>query len=667
LNWTLKATALVLLLSASNGHAKLPDNIYLDDAFAWFAVETHYNYVGGKRSDGGWSLTCELRVHGPLPGRSALKLVVKSDGDAVATIRNEMLVYNPDPARADQGAPVAHAYRCGKEDKQVVQGIGKFEIDVFVIDGSSLEENFAKTYTIDVQRVQRSGGGTLAGNIPEKDAPEYYVSRHSEILSSVIHLIRPGFTSFESKNPETVQNTNGIEIVYNVSGAADNQPGSAAFFRCSVNGDPITLGKDGHKRSDQATSRSMRETVAIHTDRNALEYRNLAYQEEISFRQRVISVPLTFGDEKRRASGFTVLEEHPGEWACSLVHNGKTIRTFEWEVATDGPIVPHPEHGAGLRMGPNTYFIATRIPEGGSYTDARIVAAAAEDTGFFGYEWESRASKRMAGNLEDVGNPYPVASAPAVEGATLEAGAAQVTTMSASDTAAPTVSGIASGQANAAAQVAAEDSAATAQAARSRVADQEAELARLRAAGEADAAAEVEAELAEARAALDAAHRRAEDAHSEVRGRGALHFVVTLLLSAALVSAGLCLAGDTLKARVSALGAAVQALTPRAAILGLATMALALADFALDLVALRPLVGDGVPQLLALAGGFVLWRSAPASETETPVAAVEAAANEALERHGDKIEKLQANSVGLGLACVAGGLLHLVFSGIPLI
>ena len=654
-------SVLFLTLTSNLGQAKLPDDVYLDDAFAWFEAETHYKHEGGKRFDGGFSLKCELRIHGSVPARSALKLVVKQDGDEVATIRNEMLVYNPDPARRELGAPVAHAYRCGQEDKQIIQGTGEFEIDVYVIDGSSLEENFAKTYTIDVQTVQRAGGGTLEGNIPAQDAPEYFVSRHGEVLSSVIHLIRPGFTSFESKNPETNQNDNGIEIIYNVSGPSDKQPGSEAFFRCSVDDKPITLGKDGRKRADQATSRSMREIVAIHSDRNAMKYRNIAYQEEISFRQRVISVPLTFGAEDKRAFGLTALEDHPGEWSCSLVQNGKTIRTFRWEVSADGPIVPHPEHEEGLRIGPNTFFIETEIPEGGSYTDARIVADAAAKTGFFGHRWGSRSAKRMAKKLEDVGNAFPVASAAKVEmdeSVTVDTGASEAKAKAEQEAADKRAA-----EEEAAAKAEAERQEALEKEAEARVAEQEAEIERLRAAGQAEALAEAEADLKEAQAALASAQSRARDAANDVRGRGGLHLIVGSLLAIALLAVGVSLAGGS----IPALASVVQALAPHATLLGLATIGLALLDFVFDLMSLRPLIGDGIPQLLALAGGVLLWRSAPQTAVPDVAAKAAAKASEALERHGDKIENLKAYSIPLGFACIAAGVLHLVSGGSPFI
>ena len=78
---------------------------------------------------------------------------------------------------------------------------------------------------------------------------------------------------------------------------------------------------------------------------------------------------------------------------------------------------------------------------------------------------------------------------------------------------------------------------------------------------------------------------------------------------------------------------------------------LAVLDFLLDLVNLRPLVGDGLPQLAALAGGAVAAREALTGM-------------EALKGQAARLETLGGMASLLGWACLALGVIHLVAGGV---
>ena len=102
---------------------------------------------------------------------------------------------------------------------------------------------------------------------------------------------------------------------------------------------------------------------------------------------------------------------------------------------------------------------------------------------------------------------------------------------------------------------------------------------------------------------------------------------------------------------VAPLAGAISALSGNAKIVGFAGIGLAVLDFLLDLVNLRPLVGDGLPQLAALAGGAVAAREALTGM-------------EALKGQAARLETLGGMASLLGWACLALGVIHLVAGGV---
>ena len=159
-----------------------------------------------------------------------------------------------------------------------------------------------------------------------------------------------------------------------------------------------------------------------HNDRNALEYRSgRDYREDLIFYNYHTVLPfadLTDGyppeswSEADKIPVHTTFADHPGKWECQWLDNGELMRTFRWEVDGNGQLVPHPEQNKGLTLNPGAILVETIIPEGGAAFDGRLVPKAVQAGGFYGWKWKSSEMKKLAKQVPEIGNPWPVPSAP---------------------------------------------------------------------------------------------------------------------------------------------------------------------------------------------------------------------------------------------------------------
>src|SRR5687767_4623667 len=347
--------------------AAAPAGIIIDDGYTFFRLRGKKDYVDGKPIDMGWSLLSQLRVVGPtIPQRSSFKIVVLKAGQPVATTRCEggVPVVPSNEARPPFLPMTGYCY----DDKQLVKGDGKFGVAVYYVDGNDDSERLVRNYEIDVRKVDRVRGTVTS---PQPDVPNYYISRHSEVLSSILYLRPASAAPYVGDTRPDTFGENRVEIVYNTSTTDEGQGigGEHSFLRCSVDGQKIEL-KSDRVRNHRPSSRDYQE---IHTDRLAAEFkRGSEYKDEINVRQYYVVLPLTWG-RQGVYQNFNKLEEHPGRWECTYREGVNVVRTWRWTVRPDGSVAPHPEEAsAGLSFYPGGHLVETEIPAGGSFIDRRI-------------------------------------------------------------------------------------------------------------------------------------------------------------------------------------------------------------------------------------------------------------------------------------------------------
>jgi hypothetical protein len=386
---------------APNG---IPSTIIIDDGFTFFTLRNKKDYVGGKPLNKGWSLVSDLRMVGPaIPKRSGYKIVVKKGAQPLATARCEADI--PAIPQHEVGRVVVPMLGHCYDDTQLVQGEGKFAVEIHFVNGDDDSERLARTYEIEVRKVDRVRGSVTN---PEPDAPEYYISRHAEVLSSILYLRPEGSRPYVNDSRADTFGANMVEVVYNTSTTDEGMGigGSTSFLRCSVNGQKIEL-KDDKVRHYRPGHRYYQE---IHTDRLAPEFKQgTGYKDEINFRQYFAVLPLTWG-KQGVYQNYTKLEDHPGQWECMFREGPNVVRSWRWTVRPDVVVVPHPEESAGLSLHPGAHLVETEIPAGGSFIDRRIYPAAAQAGFMYGRKWQTPEGKAMAAKVPAKGKPWPVPS-----------------------------------------------------------------------------------------------------------------------------------------------------------------------------------------------------------------------------------------------------------------
>lgn len=382
----------------------IPTSIILDDGFTFFVLQGKKDYVDGKPIDKGWSLVSNLRMAGPsIPKHSMFKIVVTKAGQAVATIRCEAVIAAV-PAH-EVGRVVVPMIGYCYDNTQLVKGEGKFGVAVYFVNGDDDSERLARNYEIEVHKVDRVRGPNTN---PQPDVPNYYISRHAEVLSSIIYLRPQRSLPYVNNADAEGAGVNRVEITYNAStteeGAAMGWGGG--FVRCSVDGQRIDL-KDDKVVHHRASNREYQE---FHTDRLLPEFRRgNEYKDEINFRQHIATLPFTWG-KVVVYHNYTKLEDHPGRWECAYREGANVVRTWRWTVRQDGSVAPHPEESSELTFFPGAHLVDTEIPTGGSFIDKRIVPEAVRAGFIYGHRWQTPEGKAMAAKVPAKGKPWPVPS-----------------------------------------------------------------------------------------------------------------------------------------------------------------------------------------------------------------------------------------------------------------
>lgn len=379
--------------------SKTAGGSYVDDGFTWFEAVGFQEYVGGAPVTLGWALKSSIRLIGEFPKRSAFKMVVARAGKPVTSTRCEGY------PTSSHGVSFLWTVECWKKDTATKE-IGKFDVQVFAINGDTDAETLVRTYKINVLEATRVRGGTTNST---PDAPHYYISRHAEAPVSFLFL-RPRLTysyvGSGDRSPAIDANT--VEIYYNLSPTKEGKGVPHGYLRCSVDGKRLEL-PGPQPYSDQAVSSTDRRYEVIYTDRLAAQYKvGTEFRDPVEFTMVRLVLPLTFGD--KRGSNRLSMSDYPGNWECSLMNNGDIWRTWRWKVGRDGMPEIHAEQKGNVNLYYNTYLIDTEIPAAGTILDKRLVPVSLTEGLFYGQKWTSAEGRAMAGKVPVKGNPAPIPS-----------------------------------------------------------------------------------------------------------------------------------------------------------------------------------------------------------------------------------------------------------------
>jgi hypothetical protein len=362
-----------LVVAAPVAPATLPDGWLWDDGYTLFNAVNKPTTAKGKRTSH-WYLQAALRCFGSAPAYSTFKLVVEKNGKTVATGQREA-------QRLAGSEPFL--ITLALETAQELPGPGLYTVKIFVIDGDTKTEHLARTHTIDI------------GAVRFGDQTELVVSRHGEVLDSILYLRGPRYPTYHQRGRGAVQTQRSVELSFWLSPTVDS-----AFHqgRCKLTVDGKTV---------------MTELNGILQDQTPAEVAlnqlwRYSPSEYLRFQQVSLILPLDWSHvPSPQKSPFVNLSDHPGKWEIAYSVEGKLVRSWRFTVNPDGTIAPHPEQAAGLSLAKNAYFVETVIPTGGSAFDARLVPTAATRGGFYGLPWKTSEGKALAPSLPTKGTAWP--------------------------------------------------------------------------------------------------------------------------------------------------------------------------------------------------------------------------------------------------------------------
>ncbi len=392
----------------------------MDDGFTYFDAE-HKNKSASnslKDQDVGWYMKSSLRLLGTFPERSAFRVVVKKNGKQLTSVRCEG--QNKTKANDDRNRtnPVRQAYslnyddymetgfNCYNEDA-ISKETGKLDVEIYFINGDTDEEKLVRTYKIDVHRATNVRGNAVK---PEQDVPSYYIQRHAEEAVAFAHF---DYAGSYFKNP--VERYNGSSVPRILRIYTTYSPQSQKYFpnvmftRCTVNGQKINFPNMGKRDSVSVSTGGRGDEIGSYTDRLIPQYqRGNPYVDKVLFQYANYTLPIYTGGDVP-SSDYLKIEDHPGNWECTVISNGETYRTFRWKVS-NGKIVPLAEQTSGnVNLFYDAALIEIEIPAGGSPNDYRLMPMP-EMGLFYGIPWKTAEGKSMAARVPKVGNPYPVPS-----------------------------------------------------------------------------------------------------------------------------------------------------------------------------------------------------------------------------------------------------------------
>jgi len=384
---------------------------YVDDGFTWFnSIETSQRAANPALTDyTGWTLKPSIRLMGVYPNRSGFKFAVSKAGKPIGTTRCEAKSYNIPRNENPQELSYIYVDGCYNKEQLTTKETGKFDVEVFFIDGATNAERSIRKYKIDVVQVDRVNGAI--GKAAKPASPRYVVSRHAEVPVGILYLRPGGANDYFHNNAERSQ-SNQVEVYFNMSPTKQGWGVPYAALRCSVNGTRVKLREAGSQTDIVSTDTDQgRQSYEIYSDRLAAPYSagGPQYEDDFGFRIYRATLPLTYGTAQA-SPNRTNLKEYPGNWECSISNNGDVLRTWRWTVGADGMPVKHAEQNGNVNLFSNAYVVETEIPAGGTILDKRLIPVSLAEGFFFGQKWTSPEGKAMAAKVPTKGSLIPVPS-----------------------------------------------------------------------------------------------------------------------------------------------------------------------------------------------------------------------------------------------------------------
>jgi len=384
---------------------------YVDDGFTWFnTIETSERAANPALTDyTGWTLKPSIRLMGVYPNRSGFKFAVSKAGKLIGSTRCEARSYNIPRNNNPQEISYIYVDGCYNKEQLATKETGKFDVEVFLIDGATNVEKSIRRYKIDVIQIDRTNG--QIGKFAKPNSPRYVVSRHAEAPVGILYLRRAGGNDYFHINSGGTGG-NQVEVYFNMSPTKDGWGVPNTALRCSVDGTRIKLREAGSQTDIvSAANYQSRQSYEIYNDRLAAPYSagGPVYEDDFGFRIYRATLPLTYGTAQA-SPNRTNLKEYPGNWECNISDNGTVLRTWRWTVGPDGMPVKHPEQNGNGNLFSNAYIVETEIPAGGTTLDKRLVPVSASQGFFFGQPWTTPAGKATAAKVPVKGSPLPVPS-----------------------------------------------------------------------------------------------------------------------------------------------------------------------------------------------------------------------------------------------------------------
>ncbi|MBP7375356.1 MAG: hypothetical protein KA956_02640 [Pyrinomonadaceae bacterium] len=374
----------------------------VDDGFTWFEspVATTNTGVNGAPVHHGWMLKAYARIFGNYPEGTQIKFVVLKNGKPTGTTLCNTSTYHPLSGLFVEG--FAWTVDCWQKDSATKE-TGVFDVQVYRMNGS--DQKLVRTYKIDIKPINRAPSGQQPGTAP----PKYMVNRHSEAAVGFLYMRPAGHIPYfdYAQRPER-SGHNEVEFYFSVSPPTDvMNPLPATTFGCTVDGKALTFPGPG-EYATEANMKYVQNAFNIYQDRLAPKYKaGMPYEEKMQFYMVYLRAPLSFGGDRR--SGRLQIEDHPGNWQCTISKNSTVWRTWRFTVQRGGRIVTHPEQVSNINLAANAYLVDMEIPVGGAPMDGRL--AGPSTSLFSGLAWTTPEGKAMAARLPKKGQPWPVPSA----------------------------------------------------------------------------------------------------------------------------------------------------------------------------------------------------------------------------------------------------------------
>lgn len=392
---------LLLLIFAISITAQSARQDVIDDGFTWFETPVAETLTGPNQSPEhkGWMLNGYARIFGSYSDGTQIKFVVLKNGRAAGTTLCNTSIYHPQSGKFAEG--FVWTVDCWQK-ASATKETGAFDVQVYRVNGS--DEKLVRTYKIDVKAINRVPSGQGAGSAP----PEYMIDRHNESAVAFMYLRRAGHIPyFDYAQRPDISGQNQVEFYFSISPNTEimnNLP--ATTFGCTVDGKPLTFPGPG-EYATEANMKYVRNDFRIYQDRLAPRFKaGLPYEEKMQFQIVYLVAPLSWGGDRR--SGRLLMEDHPGNWQCTISKNGSVWRTWRWNVGRDGRPQLHPEQAQNIRLAANTYLVDMEIPGTGAPMDGRLAGPSLSL--FYGQLWLSAEGKAMAARSPKKGTRWPVPS-----------------------------------------------------------------------------------------------------------------------------------------------------------------------------------------------------------------------------------------------------------------